>query len=265
MSRMDVAQGSTASRALAKRLLFTVTTGRSGTRHLAWALARFRDVEARHEPKPTFSSALRTVLARPATARQFWLEHKLPRIARSARPIYAETSHLACKGFLESLLDLGGRPTLIHLVRAPRDVSLSLWRLDTIPGRTLRGVKYYLGPDDAPRLPLPQHERLHDYQLCFWYCLEMAERAHAYRERWRELALPFVMIALADLSDPRGIAEIGRRLDLGELRPLAWIGRRDLARNAKESRKLERGLETGQLDALEAEVLELTGATALQP
>jgi len=53
----------------AKRLFFTVTTGRSGTLYLARVLDLFRGTRSLHEPKPTFSSAFRTVQTVPATAR----------------------------------------------------------------------------------------------------------------------------------------------------------------------------------------------------
>ena len=137
-----------------KRLIFTITTGHSGTRHLAWALGCFRDVDARHEPKPSFSGAFRTVCTEPETAAEFWRAHKLPSIASTKKPIYAETSHLACKGFLESLIELGYRPDLIHLHRDPREVATSLWRLDSVPGRTSKGVKYNLAPTDPCFLSL---------------------------------------------------------------------------------------------------------------
>ena len=55
----------------AKRLIFTVTTGRSGTLYLARVLGLFRGTKSLHEPKPTFSSAFRTVQTAPSTAREF--------------------------------------------------------------------------------------------------------------------------------------------------------------------------------------------------
>src|SRR5262249_3241543 len=132
-----------------RRLIFTITTGRSGTEYLARVLSLYARVEARHEPRPRFSSCYRAVLAVPAVAREFWEREKLPRILSGHRSIYAETSHFACKGFLESLIELGQRPTLVHLVRDRREVALSLWSLDSIPGRSLRGVRHYLSPEDA--------------------------------------------------------------------------------------------------------------------
>jgi hypothetical protein len=213
-----------------RRLFFTVTTGRSGTEYLARVLSLFRDVHAEHEPKPTFSSAFRTIAAAPETAREFWVAHKLPRIARSRAPIYAETSHFACKGFLESAFELGLRPTLVHLARPHRDVARSLLALGTIPARSFGGVRFYLAPTDDVRLPVERSilERWSDYQLCYWYCLEIAARARDYER----LGLRVERVELASIATPEGVRELGARLELGplsgagKLRLLAIAGRR---------------------------------------
>jgi len=240
-----------------RRLLFTVTTGRSGTQLLARALALFRDVDARHEPKPTFSSALRTVLAAPETAREFWLEHKLPAIARSRRPVYAETSHLFCKGFLESLLALGLRPELVHLRRDPRAVARSLLAMGTVPGRTFRGVKYYLSPGDANYLPVPRlgERAFSDYQLCYWYCLEVEQRARAYSR----LGLVLHAVELEELSAAGGIAALGRRLALGGMRALGGLRAARLAHsplNSRPDKKRPIDLSAAQMEREERQVRE---------
>ena len=246
-----------------KRLVFTITTGRSGTRYLAWALRGFRDVDARHEPRPRFSDAFRTVAQHPEVAAEFWLRHKLPRIAKSPRPIYAETSHLVCKGFLESLVELGYAPDLIHLHRPPRDVALSLWRLRTVPGRTYRGVKYYLSPTDRTFLHLPADRLagLHDYQLCYWYCLEIAQRADAYAARFAARGVRVHDLPLESIGTSDGILALGRELDLGSrsaVREVAlrFLGSRD--RNRKDAKKRNLHLEDGELAGLEEEVRALS-------
>lgn len=242
-----------------KRLILTITTGRSGTRYLAWVLRGFRNVEARHEPRPKFSDAFRTVAQFPEVASEFWRRVKLPRIARSSAPIYAETSHLAAKGFLESLIELGVRPDLIHLHRDPRAVAMSLWRLDTVPGRTYRGSKYYLAPSDRCFLPLEDAKGLHDYQLCYWYCLEIAERARVYAERYREQGVRVIEVALAELAEKEGIERLGRELELGPRRATARLGITRSARgarNRKREKKLPRTLSDGEFDRLEEEVRE---------
>jgi hypothetical protein len=243
-----------------KRLLFTVTTGRSGTRALSFALSRFRGVASLHEPKPKFSDALGTVRSVPSTALEFWRRIKLPRIAAVRQPIYAETSHVACKGFLEPLVEeLGLRPTLLHLHRDPRAVALSLWRLDTVPGRTYRGVKYCLAPSDRCVLPLAALDErgATDYQRCYAYALEIDARAADYHARWAPLGVDVVRVETVEVATREGIAALGQRLGLGELprTPAAWFETlRRRHSNAKGSQKLDRSLSSARLDEQEAAV-----------
>ncbi|MCC6406658.1 MAG: hypothetical protein IT453_05810 [Planctomycetes bacterium] len=256
-------------RALHRRLLFTFTTGRSGTDYLARALGSFARVHAEHEPKPTFASAWRTVLAHPETAREFWLEHKLPRIARSHAPIYAETSHLACKGFLESLIELGALPTVLHLVRPSRDVARSLWTLGTVPGRTFKGVKYYHSPDD-PRVLLATggaHRTWHDYQLCYWYCLETEARAQRFRARFEPLGVRVERVAIAQLTDAAGIRRLGDALDLGSFSTrgrIKLLGLTGRATNRKLAAKRPVALPDDELARLEGEVERAVASAAGQ-
>lgn len=244
-----------------KGLVFTITTGRSGTELLARALNLFPRVCARHEPKPTFSSVWRAVLANPRTAREFWLDHKLPRIARERGSVYCETSHLACKGFLESLLELGARPALIVLAREPRDVAESLWRLNDVPGRTLKGLKYYVSPWDVGRHYLPldpsRAERLHDYQLCLWYALELEQRAKVLRARLEPLGARFVDARFEDIRAREGLQRLAESLGLP---PLSRARRALLERvlavpvNARPDRKRSVNLDEDERLRLEREL-----------
>ncbi len=244
----------------AKRLIFTITTGRSGTEYLAKVLGAFPGVRATHEPKPTFGSAFRSVCAEPSVAREFWLAHKLPRIARTHASIYAETSHLVCKGFLESALELGLRPQLVHLVRPAREVATSLWRLGTIPGRTFGGVKYYLSPFDT-RVMAPvareRAERFDDYQLCYWYCLEIEARAARYAQQFAPHGVSVTRIELAQLANSAGVEGMAHELALdapspfGRLRLNALIGRK---LNEKNALKRASTFDAADLDEREADV-----------
>lgn len=245
----------------AKRLIFTVTTGRSGTALAARLLDAVPGVSAWHEPAPDFADVMREAQSDPVSATRFWTERKLPHIATLAEPIYAETSHLLSKGFLEPLLDLGFTPDLVILTRAHRQVACSLYRLGTIPGRTASGCRYLLHPDDPEVLPLPGWHELHDYQLCYWYCLEVRRRSLAYSDMLRGRGR-VVWIDLDELQGDHGLSRLRRELELPHLDPAGWRRYRVLRHgprvNAKEGISEGTPVDALPVESLEREVVELT-------
>jgi len=197
-----------------KRIVFTVTTGRSGTAYLATLFRYVRGVDSFHEPGPEFCEVLRSVQHEPEIALQFMVEKKLPTIAKASAKVYVETSHLFCKGFLEPTLQLGIVPDLIIHTRPHRQVAMSLLKMGTIPGRTPKALKFYLSPDDPDVLPLKKWESLQDYQLCFWYCLEMERRARKYEDLYRQLNRPVIKTSLDELKTTRGFLKMLKDLNL---------------------------------------------------
>lgn len=203
-----------ARRLAGRRMILTSTTGRSGTGFLSAALGLVPGMVSLHEPKPWLAEVLREVQGRPEVARRFLVERKLPAVAAVDTALYAETSHLYCKGFLEPLLDLGLRPDLIVLERPARQVASSLYRLEAIPGRTPHGLRWYLFPADPGVLPLPGWRDLHDYQLCYWYCLEIERRNARYETLARERGARVVRATLQRVRTVSGLLELTDALAL---------------------------------------------------
>ena len=184
-----------------KKLIYTVTAGRTGTQYLARLLALAPGVASFHEPDPSFRQVMRAAIQDPGIARVFFLQLKFPHMAAAPGASYAETSHLFCKGFFVPLLQLGMRPGLVFLRRPPREVAMSLLARDTVPARTPMGNAYVFRPDDANVLPLPGWERLTDYQLCFWYALAIERRQRRYADFARMLGLPMFDTTAAELNE----------------------------------------------------------------
>jgi len=205
-----------------KRLIFTVTTGRSGTAYLSTIMGLAKNVYSVHEPAPEFADLMRDVQGSPDTAGKFLLERKLPAILACPADIYIETSHLACKGFLLPLLELGVVPDIIIHTRPARDVSLSLLRMGTIPGRSPKSLRFYLKPEDPGVLKLPGWENLHDYQLCYWYCLEIERRAIAYKEILLQNGARVASTSLESLKTFKGLLRCFSDLDLAARSP-RWL------------------------------------------
>lgn len=165
-------------------LYFTVTTGRSGTAFLAKYISDLGNICALHEPVPQFHPIMRQALTDYAVAENFWKKEKAPAILKLGQKKYVETSHLICKGFLEPLFAAGIYPNLILLKRTNRDVAKSMYYINSIPGRTESGLKYFLKPDDPGNLLHVQNwECMSDYQLCYWYTLEIEKRQTYYADR----------------------------------------------------------------------------------
>jgi hypothetical protein len=244
-----------------KRIIFTVTTGRSGTAYLTTLFGYVRGVAAFHEPEPEFRHVLRRVQQEPQVAKDFLAQEKLPAIAASGNGIYVETSHLFCKGFLEPTLEIGIVPELIIHSRPHRQVAASLYRMGTIPGRTPKAMQFYLSPEDPGVLPLENWQRLHDYQLCYWYCLEIERRSEQYREMYRRIGGRVVRTTLDELKTTRGYLKMLRELEIR--RPSLF----NLLRHKRNSRfRINESLMKkrpvklpADLQALEEEVQTLTG------
>lgn len=208
-----------------KRLIFTVCTGRCGTDLLAQRLGQLPGVTAVHEPQPAFQSVMRETQEDHRFAIDFWERDKLPAIAKTPHSIYVETSHVFCKGFLEPLLNLGVTPDLILLSRPHREVALSLFRLNCIPGRTEAGLSFLLSPEDPGVLPINGWKELDDYQLCYWYCLEIERRQQEAAELLSAFGGKCVRTTLAEIRTAPGLKSLIAELDLprpGLWRSLVW-------------------------------------------
>lgn len=167
------------------RLVFCNTTGRSGTKWLSSVLSKELEAVVKHEGSPRMVE-LRSGKNSPSYKEkmEWWKEQKLPHIKKISKGLpYIDTSHLINKEFLKPLMDLGIVPDLIILRRSPREVAQSLLKLNTIPFRTRKGRRYCFNKYDDLLLPLPIYDRLSDYQLCYWYCLECQARAVVNRKR----------------------------------------------------------------------------------
>lgn len=246
-----------------KRLIFTVTTGRSGTAYLTAVFSYMRNVTALHEPAPEYVDVLREAQASRHVAEKFIIERKLPAILGVKNPIYVETSHLICKGFLEIFLDLGLVPDLVIHRRPMRQISLSLLKMGTIPGRTEKALRFYLHPSDPGVLPLPHWEELSDYQLCYWYCLEIERRAQKYAALFRSRGARVVETTLTGLKTSQGLDEILNGLDL-RLKIPAFLYRLRFLRNSKfkvnESMITKKAVKVPEnLDEQEAQVKKMIG------
>lgn len=184
-----------------KTLTMCLTTARSGTALLASLLALADDVDAQHEAAPDFHEVLPAVREHPEAAVAFVRERKLPRILHCQQPHYVETSHLFGEGFFEAFIALAIPFRLIVLNRDPRCVAESNWRVDAVPGRSKDGLGFLLSPGQSGVMRLPGWEKMSDYQLCYWYALEMERRKTRYAAECARRGWVVAETRLDDLKD----------------------------------------------------------------
>ncbi len=206
-----------------KKLVFTVATGRCGTAFLAELLRLVPGAVSLHEPEPEYAEVLRAVQEHPEQAAPFLMDKKLPLLVNTDTDIYIETSHLFCKGFLEPLLEMNIIPALIWMRRPHRAVASSMYRGGTIPGRTKKGLQFYLSPTDLGVLHCRDWEDLHDYQLCYWYCLEMERRAKMYRDLYRKNNWLWAETSIGEITTAQGYRELLQTLELPGLSWYGWL------------------------------------------
>jgi hypothetical protein len=249
-----------------RRYVFTVTTGRSGTGYLAYVLSLLRNVQSYHEPEPNFAAVMRDVQVDPSIATHFLLRRKLPHYAKVAnRDVYVETSHLFCKGFLNAWLEISELPVpdLVVLRRPPRKVAKSMMRLNTVPGRTEEGLRWYLAPSDPSNFTLLQEwKSLCDYQLCYWYCLEIGRRQESYAARIEQQGGKVVECTTSSIATWSGFNSLRKQLNLplfttaGLVRYIRNAGKR--INSQAKYKNSDLSYTDSELDHLEAEVVDRT-------
>lgn len=230
-----------------RRVILTASSGRCGTQLLSTVMSLVPGVWAEHEPLPYVDNIWWKLREKPELARRWLVKHKLPAVLRSLeqsnRTVYCETSHVLCKGFFEPLLDLGIAFDLIVLSRDPRATALSFYYLNDVPGRTKTGRRWLPSPDDEScisQLPREHRGELSDYQLCYWYVLEMELRKANYYRAWIDAGQCAVKTSLEEITTSRGFSKLLSDLGLPEIQKTEYHDYKLAAltkHNEKSSRK----------------------------
>ena len=222
-----------------KRLVFTVTAGRTGTEFLTRLLVGLPGVTAVHEPSPEFTLVMREVQSDPGAAERFWENSKMPSIRRARGSIYIETSHIASKGFFEPLLERNIVPDLILLERVPIATATSHYLVAAVPARTQHGNAFLLRPDDPGVLPLPGWETTDDWSLCYWYCREMERRMAFYEAKICAMGGRVLRTSIDRLKTEPGLFDLVEFVGVGDSDVLVPVLRTQASKvvNSKQDTK----------------------------
>lgn len=211
-----------------RRFVFTITTGRSGTRFLTELLAaNAGPCECHHERTGFERFGSHTPDASTFTlfnsrgnvreVRDFW-RRKFSLLGGGEAPCYIETSHFLAKaGLIENLAMLGDEAEVdvIDLRRDPFDI---VWSYANRFGFANSGFTWLfaLDPDYPRRIVDPTPMRAHGmYGNCLWYVAEIFTRADYYRCLMKGRPnVRFHGVRLEEITRPQGAASLLRDLRL---------------------------------------------------
>ncbi|MFT6286160.1 MAG: hypothetical protein ACJA09_000903 [Alcanivorax sp.] len=199
-----------------RNIILTVAAGRCGTDALSHRIGLLDGVTSIHEPLPHYRFILDKANHDFGLAARFFAHVKVPALLAYKTQTVVESNHLYGKAFFEASIAMGFRPKLIFLRRNAHANAISLLRKNCVPGRTLAGKRYVISPGDNPYLPLAAAQELSDFQLCYWYCLEMHLRHELYQKVCREMGILSAALHTEDLNFPERLKSMARAIGLVE-------------------------------------------------
>jgi hypothetical protein len=174
-----------------EKVIFTATTGRSGTLTLTKLFSAIPGCVAVHEGHPIMNGPVLEAASYGNTAlgNRVYRQIKSVNIRRAAvgRRYYVEANHLFIKTFCQQAIDdFGKRVAVIHLVRPAVEVATSIYCLQDYPG-TERGNYWWLdyrAPANLIQITDildSDAEFSHPFYKALWYWHEIEARISAWR------------------------------------------------------------------------------------
>lgn len=203
-----------------ERVIFTATTGRSGTTTLTQLFSAVPSCKSLHEPWPPMSgAALRAASYGDVRfVRAAFRRVKAVNILRAAagHRYYFEANHCFVKTFAElAAEEFGDRLAVIHLVRPTIEVAMSIFRLREEPGTAVGNSWWldYRAPSNLIQIAdLLESSLSHPFYKALWYWHEVEARIAALRAALPSLKI--VRFETAGLGDKRKVLRLFRDLGL---------------------------------------------------
>jgi hypothetical protein len=203
-----------------RRLIFSINSGRAGSKYLAQLLGTARDVKSFHEAEPKMSHQfIGMINARPLMASREERRIKADAIAKLLRAsspaeIYAETNHTFITTFFDVVLEDFHKVDIIVLRRDLAHVLKSFIELGYFSPRNPLSFEWMSSPNAATAaLPaIAPDAALDQFDLCIAYLFDIEARAERFRSdypgvRTHEVRLERLneMSAVGDLFARLGI------------------------------------------------------------
>jgi hypothetical protein len=223
-------------------------------------------VLALHEPQPWYGDFLNDIRKNPERAAEYVRERKWPALKLLPYACtYVEASHYICKGYLDAWLEMNLPIDLLIQERDARKVALSWLSLGVgQKGNTPQDYQHILHPADprARFLPIRDWQKLHPYQITYWYALEIEQRANHYERVFKEQGRRTLRTSTQNIKTEQGLKTLLEWLDIAltpELLEQALKRSQRVVDGISSTKQPERAkeAETLDLDVLETEVKSL--------
>ena len=254
-----------------EKVIFTATTGRSGTMTLAKLFATVPGCVAMHEAPPIMNGPVLEAAnyGNPALIERVYRQIKSINILRASigHRYYFEANHLFVKTFIQQAVhDFGDRLAVIHLVRPAIEVATSIYRLQDYPG-TESGNYWWLDYKAPSNLIQLAHELdsdaefSHPFYKALWYWHEVEARIYAWRAQVPSLKV--VRFETEWLNDTGKVFELleGLGIDFDKQTTASKVGIRE---HDKEEQKKGAALPAAQAEEMHSRFLALLASRGLQ-
>jgi hypothetical protein len=205
-----------------KNYIFVATTGRSGTRTLAYIFNKLDNCIALHEPYPTMHDDIlhATAYGDDERVQAYYKIRKSVNIRRNAvgSEYYVEANHLFIKTFIgHAIADFKDRTKVIHLVRSAVDVANSIYTLEDQPG-TIEGNTWWLDYRAPTNLidiasTLDDHKEFkHPYYKALWYWFETEARIAHWKQKLPQV--PFILFNTESFNNKTSLSLLFEQLSI---------------------------------------------------
>lgn len=206
-----------------KSLIFTATTGRSGTKSLVRIFECIDGCVAYHEPHPAMMNNEK-MINRPDFNDEYtsWVYENIKsvNIRRYAKKciFYFESNHAFIKSFHDHVInDFGEKIKVIHVYRNPVEVANSIYSIGNIPGSRQGNMWWlnYKSPHNKINISyiLENDENFKDdFYKCLWYWYEIEERIKYWRGKYKDIK--FVDFKTENINSYRNIKYMLNELDV---------------------------------------------------
>ena len=203
-----------------RRLIFSINSGRSGSRYLAQLLSTARHVKGFHEAKPKMSGEFTAMINAGALelsrAKRRVKADAIAETLRASSPedVYVETNHMFIKTFFDVVLEDFHNVAVIILRRELALVLKSFVELGYFSSRNPRAFQWMSSPNAATAaLPaIGPDATLDQFDLCIAYLLDIEARGERFKSEYP--TVPTHEVRLEQLNEVTYVEELLRRLGL---------------------------------------------------